>query len=437
MKEAPWSNKKTLNTPSKEERLSLEILEFEKYISPTPRELDSRKDTQREMERFVERELGLKAVAFGSHCTELCLPGSDIDVDIRSPSEGQEISKQTLHQLRRCLTRSRKCGYHEITFVPRAKVPVLTIDSPRYFMSIDFTLNNPSPSSDRTILWIQQYPELRPMYLVLKHALLALQHPRPNFTPMSSKNNGMASYTLVCLIVNFLEVEAKRHGCDKSSATYYSDLLIEFLGFYSTFDFQRKGIRFYDTNPYFSKGGTNSIMIQDPDVPDSNVGRSTSMIAELQECFAFLQTSIIERKVDGPQNSILERIIPVDQQYPLTGGQRLEGRDYHIQPLYMVHSDSWVTTLREKAIRRADRRDKRDQRRQARQPDQPLDDIDDVDDGGDLGYGNKKWSGKKRRWQDDDFTTTATTTSSHRANGSKNSNKKHRPSSSTKRDTSH
>ncbi|KAI8341884.1 hypothetical protein BC941DRAFT_449245 [Chlamydoabsidia padenii] len=263
MKEAPWSNHKTLDHPDKEERLSLEILQFEEYISPTEFERTSRQKAQHDFEVFISSCIpDAKAVAFGSHVTGLFLPGSDMDLNIRGGDQ------RAIARIRKGLLKQGMCRYHEITYIPQAKVPVISIDSPRYPITIDITANNPSPSSDRTILWLKQYPELRPLYFVLKHALLGLQAPRPTFQPMSSKFGGMASYTLVCLIVNFLKEEAANHGCDSDSTTYYANVLVDILHFYSTFDFANKGIRFTEgESPYFSKGKRPPMMIIDPDIP--------------------------------------------------------------------------------------------------------------------------------------------------------------------------
>ncbi|KAI8093241.1 uncharacterized protein BX664DRAFT_329274 [Halteromyces radiatus] len=398
MKEAPWSDQDTLRLPNKEERLAKEILQFEKYISPTKEELQGRLATEKMIERLVKAIYpDVKIECFGSHVTGLLLPSSDIDIVIHCDSSiGTE--KSVINRIKRVLLKQGVFSFDEIVHIPFAKVPVLTIDSLRYTVAIDITVNNIAPSSNRTSLWIKQYPELKPLYLVLKHALQSVQHPRENFMPMSSKSNGLASYALVCLIVNFLSVEAEKLGCIKSSPTYYANLLVEFLDFYANFNFATTGIQFDSTNPYFEKGYLPPLAIQDPDVEGSNIGRSCSMIAEVQECFSFLLDTLLENKKDGPPNSILERIIPVSQQLPLDGTQRLEGRNYKVQPLPMLCSASLEKAQSEKRIRNMQQRQKRRQLRSLKRQkrnndnDQARDSYNDNDD-----YDCDERNNKKRK----------------------------------------
>jgi hypothetical protein len=142
------------------------------------------------------------------------------------------------------------------------------------------------------------------------------------------------------------------------------------------------------------------------------VGRSSAYVNELQECFAFLLDTIVERTDDGPRNSILQRIIPVSNQEPIDGTRRLESRNYEIEPIYMPHSESWEevqNARREKARQRMDRRHGKknaqddDYNKRKRWGDDDDDDDDDV-------YlaqleSGKKNSNKRKRRSDDDHSS--------------------------------
>lgn len=69
---------------------------------------------------------------------------------------------------------------------------------------------------------------------------------------MSSKLNGLASYSLICLIVHYIQYQ-KDDTITPSSPTYYADLLLGFLDFYSKFDYLHKGFQFDNDEPYFDK----------------------------------------------------------------------------------------------------------------------------------------------------------------------------------------
>lgn len=74
-------------------------------------------------------------------------------------------------------------------------------------VSIDISIDNECFSSDRTATWVKEYPALKPLFMVLKQAIGNFRVSNfPNFEPMSAKTAGLASYSLVCLIVNYIQV---------------------------------------------------------------------------------------------------------------------------------------------------------------------------------------------------------------------------------------
>ncbi|KAI9308163.1 hypothetical protein BJ944DRAFT_260758 [Cunninghamella echinulata] len=327
----PWSN---INDKlSKKEILNTEIIDFQTYIAPTEKEKRGRDKLLLAIEELIKEEYpSAKLECFGSVATGLLLPGSDIDVTINLKKPAAS-NVEVLRKLNRQICRKRLFYYSELSFVPWAKVPVLTINSQQYITSIDITVNNPSPSSDRTINWKKDYPELTPLYLVLKHALLSIIYPLDGFQVMSSKLNGLASFSLVCLIMHYILYQ-KKDDLTPSSSTYYADLLLGFLDFYSNFDYNRKGFQFDKDEPYISKKSTPKLLINDPDLPKINVGRSTSMIEETKECFAFLLERLLKNINDtsaNDQKSVLSAIIKVEKKS--NQKSRLEGRDYEIYPL--------------------------------------------------------------------------------------------------------
>lgn len=74
-------------------------------------------------------------------------------------------------------------------------------------VAMDITIQNVCFSSDRTATWIEEYPPLKPLFMVLKQALGNFRLTDiPSFEPLSAKFAGLASYSLICLIVNYLQV---------------------------------------------------------------------------------------------------------------------------------------------------------------------------------------------------------------------------------------
>lgn len=133
---------------------------------------------------------------------------SDIDVCIDYGYElGKKHISQMLFNLRRTLSRQGLFKWEDMTIIPFARIPVLTITNEKN-ISLDITIQGQSYSSNRTSVWLRQYPELKPLFYVLKQALKGTRlWSDPKFDPTSSKDNGLASYSLICMIVSFLQVK--------------------------------------------------------------------------------------------------------------------------------------------------------------------------------------------------------------------------------------
>lgn len=81
-------------------------------------------------------------------------------------------------------------------------------------MSVDVTFNNVSPSSARTVLWLEMYPALKTIYLVSRYVLQTVRfEARPRLTITVPNRGGLASYSLVCLIAHFMQVRIEGTSC--------------------------------------------------------------------------------------------------------------------------------------------------------------------------------------------------------------------------------
>ncbi|KAI8377570.1 uncharacterized protein BYT42DRAFT_570764 [Radiomyces spectabilis] len=334
--DAPWLRTSELNIPDLRERLSTEIEAFDSYIKPTRREQKNR-DRLLEIISLCISDMWPGAVIepFGSYVTGLLLPGSDVDMNI-SVSQ----PKAALKTLSKRLRAERLFRYEEMMLI-QAKVPVLTIEDWRLQTSIDITLNNESSSSQRTERWLQEYPPLRILFLILKHALSSLVlDALPTFQVMSAKTNGLASYSLICLLVFYFQ-QYKYLVNDTSSKTYYADLLLGFLTFYAKFDFENMCIVLKDGAKLIPKSQLDKsaencsyldkISIEDPDRPGINVARSSNRIDYIRGAFSYLET-LLRRRINAidPRNpeSVLSAIIKVRPHH--ARDPRPSGRSYRI-----------------------------------------------------------------------------------------------------------
>ena len=90
-------------------------------------------------------------------------------------------------------------------------------------VSIDITVRNACFSSDRTAAWVKTHPALKPLFMILKQSLGNYRvSSHPAFEPLSAKTAGLASYSLVCLIVSYLQVHRKKNSCKKKKSKFFS-----------------------------------------------------------------------------------------------------------------------------------------------------------------------------------------------------------------------
>ncbi|KAI7865571.1 hypothetical protein BDF14DRAFT_1823249 [Spinellus fusiger] len=344
---SPWIENDALRVKNRRERLSNEILAFKHYLNPTKKEQEKRSTIVERVKTVVQKNYPseTKIESFGSYVTGLLMPASDVDLNLTIHADSGDARK-ALSRIRKELLR----GYYawdELVFVRSARIPVLTINDRRSGTSLDITVNNPSVSSDRTITWLKKYPEVKPLYLTIKHAFSSIKIKNENmFDLMSSKNSGFASYTIICLIVYYIKTQLPK-DLKATAPTYYADVLIGFLEYYTTFDFKRKCIDLVNEREALKSSNTakslrneDVITVIDPDIQDTNVARSSSRIYETQFSMESILKTLKERmeeKATKHSGSILSSIIKVSSHDPKE--MRPEGDLYKIKE-YFIHYDN-------------------------------------------------------------------------------------------------
>lgn len=141
---------------------------------------------------------------------KLSLVFSDLDINIDFEELPKKNVVDILKILRKRTVDARIFRFSDTNLAARAKVPVLTgVDENN--VSIDISIQNACFSSDRTVAWIKEYPALKPLFMVLKQSIGNFRLTNlPLFEPLSAKFAGLASFSLICLIVSYLQVSAKK-----------------------------------------------------------------------------------------------------------------------------------------------------------------------------------------------------------------------------------
>ncbi|KAI7895498.1 uncharacterized protein EV154DRAFT_495119 [Mucor mucedo] len=320
--DAPWSSKETLETKDRLERLSKEIVDFVHYIEPTKEEQLNRDTLMYQVSTLIETLWPNNTVitAFGSSVTGLAFPASDIDINIDFEEMPKKNRIDVLKIIRKQTINQHIFEYPTTCLAANAKVPVLmAVDGND--VSMDITIQNVCFSSDRTAAWIKEYPPLKPLFMVLKQSIgnFRLSH-MPTFEPLSAKYAGLASYSLICLIVSYLQQSVPK-DVNPTRPNYLASLLLGFLSFYSTFESDKKAIGltnggcFYDKKdcpiPLETKKGKLTII--DPDVPGVNVARSTLKFDRIQYIFKQAYDMLLKQiNTSGKSESILSSLIKVE-----------------------------------------------------------------------------------------------------------------------------
>ncbi|RUP33244.1 hypothetical protein BC936DRAFT_138563 [Jimgerdemannia flammicorona] len=284
--------------------LTDEIVNYEAYILPTAKEWAVR---QWIIDRVTEAVRSLWPMAsvrpFGSFKTGLSLPTSDIDVTAFLP-QGQIFNPKTdLRRLATKLTNIQICSWKDVQCNHWAKVPIVHFTESVTEIECDISVNTESVSTDRVCDYLARHANLKPLFLVAKRALST------NPLVMSPATGGLASFSLVCMLVSFLQLEAPKFPDAK-----LGELLLCFFAFYGyEFNWANTGIIMTNGGCYFDKttlpmgsklDNPRFLTIQDPDDSMVNVSRATNKTSLVCDAFCGVSRRLENRIISLSNRSV-------------------------------------------------------------------------------------------------------------------------------------
>lgn len=224
---------------SKEQRLHDEIVAYASYISPTAQEQRARKLVMARVGELVRRRFPNSTLTpFGSITNQTYLPGGDVDLLMIWPRElDLEGKKKTLYNLSGIFRNASVT--QDTLFVFRARVPIMHFETVDELGSLHIDISVNSPDGVKLVPIMEKYldsmPALRYLVLVVKGYLSQL---RLN----SAQDGGLSSYSLMCLVISFLQRNPKQRPTDdiEKPLEYESlgRLLMDFLDHYGNeFDY--------------------------------------------------------------------------------------------------------------------------------------------------------------------------------------------------------
>ena len=293
-----------------------EILDFYAYIQPRDCEKLMRNSVFERVKKIVigtwpKAEVHL----FGSFCTDLYLPTSDIDVVVIG-----EWASLPLFTLEEKLKELDVAVEGSILVLDKTAVPIIKFIDKATEVKVDISFNQVYgvPTAQLILQCMQQYPVLAPLAMVIKQFLAQRQL-------NEVYHGGISSYTLILILISFFQQHPRNHALDSSANL--GVLLIEFFELYGRhFNYMKVGISIINRGCYFPKDAISAnegehglLYVQDPINTESNAARGCYGIHQIKQAFehAFnrLHMAVLVREQPTPTKpSLLSTIVQVSEE---------------------------------------------------------------------------------------------------------------------------
>lgn len=282
--------------------LHYEILQFERFMSPTRSEVAVRRRLVQTVVSIVNALWPAARVdVFGSYATNLYLPTSDIDVCVmNTPLGGGEAPTYSeLSELAQAIRNVPQMA-KRVNFI-KARVPLVKIVARESNVQCDISFNRSNGIANVAVIkrYIADYPALRPLLLVIK---CYLQQRSLN----EVFSGGLGSYTVLLMVVSHLQNSNNNFPGAKANL---GTALKNFFKLYGrVFNYVLAGVRVKNGGSYFDKVGkyhtppleTLRFSIEDPNDETNELGRSSYAASRIRKAFGNSFMFIANWKRDDP-----------------------------------------------------------------------------------------------------------------------------------------
>ncbi|KAL1685321.1 hypothetical protein GGG16DRAFT_66535 [Schizophyllum commune] len=315
---APWIS--GLNFGSCKDAAQLlhtEIKAFDSWISPTPAEDEVRSMIVLLIARIIQDKFPDAEVRpFGSYGTKLYLPHGDIDLVVQSNTLEQNNKKTVLQRLAD-LIRSARLSSGKVQVIA-ARVPIIKFVTAAEYgrFQIDISINQFSGLVSSDIIngfqrGMQCPIAIRSLVLILK-LYLSQRGMNEVYT------GGLGSYSIVCLVLSFLQMHPKIRNGEIDPERNLGVLLLEFFELYGKYhNYEEVGVSLRHGGQYFSKrvrGWYNytrprSLSIEDPSDPENDVASGSYNYFKVRQTMAgahdmltsaaYIKTTLLKARHDN------------------------------------------------------------------------------------------------------------------------------------------
>ena len=317
LKCTPWRTKDYSCDPP---GLHEEINDFYEYMKPRPSEVRMRMDViSRVMNIILSRWPLARIEPFGSFMTGMFLPTSDVDLVVF----GQWASPQPpLFSLEEEFKAHDIAMEGSILVLDKTTVPVIKFIDKVTEVKVDISFNQDTGLRSYVAIqhFIRTYPFLPKLVLVIKQFLTQRNLHEVFY-------GGISSYSVILLIVSFLQRHPRYAATDPNSANL-GVLLIEFFELYGRqFNYMKTGITVENGGSYIAKDEIPTqdfLYIKDPtedslDPMCNNAARGCYGMWQVKQAFehAFLRLNSAVLSRDNPvprRESLLGAIVKVSKE---------------------------------------------------------------------------------------------------------------------------
>ncbi|KAH9813856.1 hypothetical protein DFH28DRAFT_1096076 [Melampsora americana] len=284
----PWFDTLQWKNRNVQQMLTAEIGSFVAYIRPTREEDDLRLMIIEMIRRTVTMQWpDADVVPFGSFGTKLYLPGGDIDLVILSTRMMKDAKSKILYRLAP-LIREQNIG-QEVVVIAKAKVPIIKFKTTFGNFQVDISINQ-----SNGLVALEKVNELLDDVKYLSKDLRAEQRDHQHSRHQKARpemdedeeaiskvveelgaakcmilviksvlkqrgmnevySGGLGSYSIICLVISFLQLHPKIQRGDIDPNKNLGVLLLEFFELYGKhYNFDETGISVRQGGSYFSK----------------------------------------------------------------------------------------------------------------------------------------------------------------------------------------
>ena len=266
-----------------------------------------------------------KVNLYGSYCTGLCLPWSDIDTVITC--ESGQTNEYFLTKLYYKLT--NKPWVREHKYIENTAIPIIKlISNDKFNFHIDISEESEKHFGLKTVELVKSYLN---EYKVLEPIILALKTLLNNGNLNNPYTGGLSSYGLILMVVSFIQSEIDNGKYNEKSPNILGETFLNVLGHYGIFfDYNNYVIITYlvddsndnndRDNSYSFVPNSHELIIVDPLNRQNNVAKSTFQFMNIkmgfliafmvakEDCECGCHYGCIQNKLDKTEHCILKRI---------------------------------------------------------------------------------------------------------------------------------